>query len=748
MKYRMKYRMKYHRCLLVDHLEDRRLLAGLDVSVFDDPLSARMASPSSIPAAHRVVYLDLNADGTQQALEPMSISDIDGIARFRNIDPGTYLVRLLGSSKSQLQTTDTEPAPAGSWIGNVGASRALVWQSDTVGWFASSQSVIELDIERGVIQNQLAMPGRILSAAMENQTRGTALVAESNLQTELIGFDLQLGEIQRFNHFDGSTQSPLPSSGVDKELLSIGNTTFLRRSTALGDSLLRIPSRETWQANSSLDLILSGISANAQLQPIGSQGLLISESLADGSRITLLKYDGVSFELIAERSFDSSVRISSSSPQSNSFAVETSLGIEILSASSGLPTTLVLDQATGPTLIDTSRGLLWSLSKANTSRLIGWTITEGLKAVDVLFADAGTKSNATRTQFSLGHLSDTLIGLRDGQVYRHSLSIARGTVAQIVDQVIEQVAIGIRSRGQNSPPVLGQLPDVRATEDTPAAIKTSDWTQATSDSDGDPVYFILVREGQLGTVSWNTSTGGAFLPKSDANGQDQIVVQAYDGRGWSTPQTVGIQIQAVNDAPQGLLFSGVLAIPEKRPGYVLGNLAVMDPDANEVFDYSVSDPRFEVVGNTLKVTDSAVIPYQAPGWIDLRFLARSRTNGDTIERPERIFIVKDPTPFHNDSTPEDVDGDGRITPLDPLVIINYINSNGSGRIRPPGEGEAHIDLDVDGDGQVSPLDILIVINALNQPSGGAEGENNPGSQAGSPPPSDIEDPLGLKKPRR
>ncbi|NBO65562.1 MAG: hypothetical protein EBU88_12110 [Acidobacteria bacterium] len=284
----MKYRMKYQRYLLVDQLEDRRLLAGLDVRVFDDPLSTRTASPSSLPAAQRVVYLDLNADGTQQASEPLSISDIDGIARFRNIDPGTYLVRLLGSSKSQLQTTDTEPAPAGSWIGNVGASRALVWQSDTVGWFASSQSVIELDIDRGVIQSQLAMPGRILSAAMENPTRGTALVAESNLQTELIGFDLQLGEIQRFNHFDGSTQSPLPSSGVDKELLSIGNTIFLRRSTDQGDSLLRIPSRETWQANPSLDSILSGISSNAQLQPIGSQGLLINESLADGSRITLL----------------------------------------------------------------------------------------------------------------------------------------------------------------------------------------------------------------------------------------------------------------------------------------------------------------------------------------------------------------------------------------------------------------------------------------------------------------------------
>ena len=74
--------MKSHRYLLVDLLEDRRLLAGLDVRVFEDPLSIRTPTTSSIPAAERIVYLDLNADGNQQASEPMSISDIDGIARF------------------------------------------------------------------------------------------------------------------------------------------------------------------------------------------------------------------------------------------------------------------------------------------------------------------------------------------------------------------------------------------------------------------------------------------------------------------------------------------------------------------------------------------------------------------------------------------------------------------------------------------------------------------------------------------
>jgi hypothetical protein len=101
-----------------------------------------------------------------------------------------------------------------------------------------------------------------------------------------------------------------------------------------------------------------------------------------------------------------------------------------------------------------------------------------------------------------------------------------------------------------------------------------------------------------------------------------------------------------------------------------------------------------------------------------------------------------------------------------LIIINYINTKGSGQIKPPSEGEASNDFDVDGDGQVTPLDILIVINALNQSSAAAEGEAplRDSRPTAVPPPivpgtrpqaaplpaplSDSDDPLGLRKSRK
>ncbi len=85
-----------------------------------------------------------------------------------------------------------------------------------------------------------------------------------------------------------------------------------------------------------------------------------------------------------------------------------------------------------------------------------------------------------------------------------------------------------------------------------------------------------------------------------------------------------------------------------------------------------------------------------------------------------------PVSWHNTSDPDDVNQDGRITPLDALSIINYLNaqtakSNGSasaGSAQAAAQSGGNplitaLPLDVNGDGIVSALDALKVINALN-----------------------------------
>ena len=94
--------------------------------------------------------------------------------------------------------------------------------------------------------------------------------------------------------------------------------------------------------------------------------------------------------------------------------------------------------------------------------------------------------------------------------------------------------------------------------------------------------------------------------------------------------------------------------------------------------------------------------------------------------------------WHNATEPNDVSDDGKVSPVDALMVINNLNRHGS-RVLPSADQQGGPPyFDVNDDGHVSPNDAVRVINALNRirhstagspsysPSeADAEGENDP-----------------------
>jgi len=81
--------------------------------------------------------------------------------------------------------------------------------------------------------------------------------------------------------------------------------------------------------------------------------------------------------------------------------------------------------------------------------------------------------------------------------------------------------------------------------------------------------------------------------------------------------------------------------------------------------------------------------------------------------------------FTNPSNALDVNGDGFVTPLDVLLVINDVNAYGSRSLSGGASGESpanRVYLDVNADRYVSPIDALMVINHLNASRGTGEGE--------------------------
>ena len=88
---------------------------------------------------------------------------------------------------------------------------------------------------------------------------------------------------------------------------------------------------------------------------------------------------------------------------------------------------------------------------------------------------------------------------------------------------------------------------------------------------------------------------------------------------------------------------------------------------------------------------------------------------DTHAGDISAFAMVSPTFGETRRLAADVDGDGRVSPIDALRVIDALNRVGTSRPVSGGEGEQEPigSLDTNSDGSLNPIDVLVVIDALN-----------------------------------
>lgn len=92
-------------------------------------------------------------------------------------------------------------------------------------------------------------------------------------------------------------------------------------------------------------------------------------------------------------------------------------------------------------------------------------------------------------------------------------------------------------------------------------------------------------------------------------------------------------------------------------------------------------------------------------------LRRNRNRARLFETLEpRMMLNAD---WHNRSSPLDVNNDWLLTPMDALLVINRLNSDGA-EVLPVRSNTLDFYYDVNGDKLSSPMDVLLIINQLNQ----------------------------------
>ena len=99
-----------------------------------------------------------------------------------------------------------------------------------------------------------------------------------------------------------------------------------------------------------------------------------------------------------------------------------------------------------------------------------------------------------------------------------------------------------------------------------------------------------------------------------------VTVTATDSGGLESTQGFTINVADVNEGPQNIELSNS-AIDENDAGATVGTLSAVDPDAGDSISFTVSDDRFEVVGNELRVKDGVSFDHETTDAIDVTVTA-------------------------------------------------------------------------------------------------------------------------------
>jgi hypothetical protein len=253
----------------------------------------------------------------------------------------------------------------------------------------------------------------------------------------------------------------------------------------------------------------------------------------------------------------------------------------------------------------------------------------------------------------------------------------------------------------------------------------------------------------------------------------------------ATEPTVDLRITATESREGGQSLSvpfrvNVVQTPEPPTTITLGGDSVTEyirgdqvgpvivngtPIDTAVYSATVNDSRFEISRGILKLRDgvylSRIEQEEASMTVTVRDLFGLH---EPVSQEFVINVLANANPFHNPSSPLDVNSDSLINPLDALLILNAISTAGgaSSISSFPPEGEYW---DVNGDGFITPLDSLLILNHINRggsssgvtspedPNGNKQGEgesaDGESSEGGSSDGAGVEspsDPLGSSIP--
>jgi len=248
-------------------------------------------------------------------------------------------------------------------------------------------------------------------------------------------------------------------------------------------------------------------------------------------------------------------------------------------------------------------------------------------ASDIIFYVAGDGPGGKGTPVADfgkdGHLMATIY-VKEGKLTLRSGTLAQGAFFATDAVVGSGAIIQFDSFFGNEPPVAKD--DAYSTdEDTLLTVSAPGVLGNDSDADGDPISAVLLDDADNGILALSPDGAFTYAPDANYHGIDSFTYKANDGTADSDTATVSLTVNSVNDPPTDITLDNN-TVSENNYGAVIGNLSVTDLDVEDTHTYSIDDPRFEAIGNQLKLKASESLDYETEPTVNLDITATDSGN--------------------------------------------------------------------------------------------------------------------------
>ncbi|MDG2224165.1 MAG: cadherin-like domain-containing protein, partial [Rubripirellula sp.] len=625
-----KQRRTRRRRLRVECLGQRRLLAAITGTVFEDANHSSQREVGELNAPQRLIYIDANDNAALDADERFVVGETDGTFEFDGLTDGDYLVRLFNGTSTQSQTTPLSARIEGAVIAESGVTQilpgvasplALTDQSLVIGDPTSGQSQL-LPVGNDLTKMQTLPDGRVL--AIGTDTNGpTSWVIDP------------LGDTVTPLDFSGSSSKPWSELAID------GSGRGVLLDVAIGQSVVR--SVDASDPENAITSVVTNTTVPTDTQVITSSTgnrSVFAWNGSDGLQASL--WSNASSSFITSTPFelnDSSDLLTFDDASGLLAARNTNGGVTIYDVDANFAALHTLDNVTGPVVIDGARELLLAISPIDTAlRIInlrdGTTVTD--LALDLSAIGAVSSVALAPEKLSSDKQSDVMVVL--GTTGFAEIVLDRSTAHEITvaDGITPApILFGVAIAGSNVTPEYEVLPSFQTKEDSSLWTETPGALRRSFDADGDNYALVQLTPASHGSVTARSDGSFLYVPNRDFNGIDFFKVALHDGRDISDAFDVQITVIPVPDSPQGIILDLPPISELVLGGSPVGTIEIIDADGGG-HNIVIDDPRFVVEGDDI-IFVGGEINFQDEPEINLTI---SVTDLETDDRIEKIFAAQ------------------------------------------------------------------------------------------------------------